>query len=185
MRLFLGCPLDADTARKVAAWAEEELKGLPVKLVPAENLHATTLFFGEVDEETAALLSHATGLVGWQPMRAEAKALKLYGKTALSLALDAPIDPLQVELRGDAETPLSRMASLLHAMRPRENRPLDLHVTIARARGAIDSRRLPPPPRIHASLDSLVLYRSHLSQRGAHYERLAESQVQDPSFRTS
>ncbi|MBI2263290.1 RNA 2',3'-cyclic phosphodiesterase [Candidatus Berkelbacteria bacterium] len=45
-RLFLALNLPEDLREKIFVWVKQNLEGLPLRLVPPENLHLTLVFFG-------------------------------------------------------------------------------------------------------------------------------------------
>lgn len=74
------------------------------------------------------------------------------------------------------------LAEALQPEFPPENRPFTPHLTLARLDPPRDLRPLlarasPGPAAPPFAVDRLVLYRSHLSSRGARYERLAAAEL--------
>ena len=59
-RLFLACPVPADGADQLYAWAQENLEG---RKVPPENLHVTLVFFGEVEDGAAEEMASMTNAI--------------------------------------------------------------------------------------------------------------------------
>lgn len=64
-RLFIGLDLAAKDKLAIAEWRDKYLRGLPDKPVPAENLHITLSFLGQVKpdklEQLDQLLQHVEG----------------------------------------------------------------------------------------------------------------------------
>lgn len=139
---------------------------------PLENQHVTLKFLGSTAPErlpdvVAACASVATDIepselavegVGVFPSRSRARVLWA--------GLHDPAETLSAVARGldDRLEPLGYRA---------EKRRFTPHLTLARFRDPVRIESLPDLPRAAAfSLDGFGLWRSHLSPRGARYERL-------------
>ncbi|MCL6684280.1 RNA 2',3'-cyclic phosphodiesterase [Sphingomonas alba] len=149
--------------------------GPELRWVGDEQLHLTLRFVGEVEQPTADDL--ATALAR---MRFEAFELRLTGVGRFDQrnggAVWAGIEP---------KAPLAALASKVERICqevgiPAERRAFHPHITLARWKGrssrAADAfveraRSLSSKP---FAVDRFILYESHLSRHGPHYEAMAE-----------
>jgi RNA 2',3'-cyclic 3'-phosphodiesterase len=175
-------------ARDVAVAAREagSTRG-SLRLLDAESLHLTLCFLGsrpvgEIDALATALAAEAEHacelLVGaplWlPPRRPHALAVEVHDR-------DGELTRVQERVSGALVG--------ASAWRP-ERRRFRPHITLARVRGRVGSRRLaatgdarverpgrelslPPTPRLSFTPEAIVLYRSWLAPTGATYEALA------------
>ncbi len=170
-RLFLALPVPPVEAERLALWAAHALAGKPVRLVPAHQLHATLLFFGDVDSPKRDEMAKLVAGVAAVPFPVRVGPLRLYGRSALAVALlAAPNDLAGLEERVFCQPPLNGLLAYLHPAERR--RPgIRLHITVARAREPI---ALPsPPPPLEAVLGRIALFESRLSSSGPTYTELA------------
>ncbi|MDR3690707.1 MAG: hypothetical protein P4L46_15115 [Fimbriimonas sp.] len=184
-RIFLGCPLPADCAHELNKWALSSFPSTGFRVTPVERLHATILFFGEVDESLKDVLARETGLVRWDRLSVRLDSVRQYGRNAIALRLVAPGDVLTKlgqRLFSDAEIPDDPLARLYRQLpkarsrRPHETQSLDLHVTVARTRNSGHPRleTLIAPQR-SLELNRLVLYQSINTEDGLEYRVVAEA----------
>ena len=204
--MFLACPVPEEVARALHRWAGVDLvcmRGL--RVVPAEQMHVTLMFFGNVSTEARAMLAELCEKVVWHPFPVFVGGIEVFGRKALGAWLDA--DPEEFERldelvgRGymlSAKDP--RAVALLEAalriddpmvllsrnigkddfnekwLRKKRGEPLNLHITIARLGKEF---KLDPswlnPPPIEFELGPPALYESHLRSEGARYEKVAVS----------
>ncbi|MBU6373112.1 MAG: RNA 2',3'-cyclic phosphodiesterase [Alphaproteobacteria bacterium] len=130
LRLFAAIPIPDDIARRVVAL----MRGLPgARWTPAENLHVTLRFFGELDEPNAEDLDAAID-AAVAPMRPF--SLRLKGAGAFGGA-----DPHAVWIGvEDASGDLARLAEACEraarsvGLKP-ETRRFTPHLTVAKTRG--------------------------------------------------
>lgn len=191
-RLFVGCPVPEEAAQALTECARRTLEGADVRLIKPEDMHVTLLFYPNVSDDERTRLAELTRQVSWRPLNAKTGELRSFSRSALAITLE--VEPegrrwLQDSLlrssdssRFDLEAPLAQMSMMLGAVerqrrwRAQEyDRPLALHVTVARLkhgwRGA-----LPGGLAVRdLVLDRLCLYESHLSSDGARYEVLSEA----------
>lgn len=173
IRLFVALPLPEDLRERLAGLSG----GLPaVRWVPAENMHVTLRFVGEVDEGVADDLHDALSGVRAPAFDLALAGVGTFGPERNPHALWAGVErsaPL-AHLREKVESALVRAG-----LEP-ETRRFTPHVTLARMKAA-------PGPRLaqfmasHDALrlgpfacDRFVLYSSHLGRAGAAYRAEAE-----------
>lgn len=184
MRLFVAVNLPPDD-RAALHGAAEPLRqaGFPFRWTAADALHLTLVFLGEVAEPGVPEITNALDAVAadTEPFR-----LRIGGIGAFP-NLSRP-RVLWMAVQGTAEAgtaPLielqRRIAAALEplgfAIEEREYTP---HLTLARSRKDARSGDFPDLPSVAAEVRttveftvvSLDLMRSHLSPRGAHYERM-------------
>ena len=166
MRLFIAIELPSPRKREL-----EQLRAkIPgARWVPAEQIHLTLAFLGEVDEDTAGRLTDELARI-----QAEAFNLSFSG-TGCFPNLHHP----RVLWAGLQQEPaLTRLAAAIHsAVRacgiPLEERPFSPHITLARLKlpcsreageflGNYRSLTIPPFP-----VQEFTLFQSRLSQQGA------------------
>ena len=176
LRAFFALDLPSAVQVRAAQAAEELRRAVPegVRWVPAENLHLTLKFLGDVGERQV-------------PQLVERALAKL-----------APVSPFEVELSGFGALPnartarvvwlgvskgsreMARIARKLDAAGAsigveRERRPFRAHLTLGRlrspARAALE--RAATPEEISFRVQEIVLYESRLSSDGARYSPLA------------
>jgi 2'-5' RNA ligase len=176
VRLFVAIELDAAVRSRAAALAE----GLRLRLgprviarwVPADNLHITIWFIGEVPDDRAAAILSAID----RPFDVAPFDLHIAGFGAFPRSGAPRVFWLGVQAGGESLARLHR--ELSERLRPLgiepERRPYSAHLTIARVKpGGAGGR----PPRLDPDGDAgtcrisgLTVLRSHLSSKGATYE---------------
>ena len=176
MRLFLGIDV-GEEARRVLGEAMDRMRRRAPdgKWVPGENLHATLVFLGWIEEERVESLRRALDEVG---SRHPAATLQLAGGGTFGTKKRPRV--LFAALEGEVERVAQMQADLESAMtafgyQP-EKRPYRPHVTLARARdprgdaalaGCVDG--LAGLPRLPVGVGEIVLYQSALQRSGARY----------------
>ncbi len=160
-------------AARVAAALRDEV-GEGVRLTPAENLHLTLKFLGDLPQHALPkLLARAAArLAPERPFE-----VTLAGLGAFPNARAARV--LWVGAAQGA-APLAKLARKLEAAgkgvgAQRERRPFHAHLTLARLREPrrVPIERLPAPDSSGFSVEEVVLYESRLSSSGASYSPLA------------
>ena len=184
-RLFVALDLPKDAREALAAWGREVAAGdgaeRRLRLVPADALHVTLCFLGWRDEGQAGEIGALTlGAVGVNAAAAPALALG-------AAAWLPPRRPrvLAVDLADEGGALAGMQARVSDALEARaafepEKRPFRPHVTVARVpRGARAGGReeLAAPAPLRFPGAAVTLYRSRLSQAGAHYEALARAEL--------
>jgi 2'-5' RNA ligase len=185
MRLFLGIDLPEPVARAAAAIAErlknEIARAAPraaLRWVPAENLHITVWFLGEVQEPRADALAAALrpGL-DVPPFSLRIAAAGAFPGAGAPRVLWLGLPEGRAGLLAVHDRLRPRLGSL--GFEP-EKRPYDPHLTIARVKDV-------PRPEIAAvrailadtrsaagefRVEAVTLFKSRTSPHGAQYERL-------------
>lgn len=182
MRLFLALNLPpAERERIRRATAPLRAARLPVRWAETDALHLTLKFLGEVADARASDVQAAAALVAGEFADFDYELRGLGGFPNLRL-------PRVVWVGVQAPPALPRLAVALDQALaglgfPREERPFSAHLTLGRAeRGAgagagafgelaALAAQFDYAARIEAQ--SVDLMRSHLSPRGARYERIA------------
>lgn len=169
MRLFLALDLPDDARRAIAATASDA-PGL--RRVPAEQLHVTLAFLGDVEPARLPAIVAAIEAVDRTggPIVLSPKAIGTFPPRG-------PARVVVVHLGGDGVARLGRLQSDLAAALASlgfapERRAFRPHVTVARVR---DSRRAPrdlvrPLDLPSFMATTLTLYRSTLAPAGATYQ---------------
>lgn len=173
MRLFVAAIPSTALARRLAD-AAAELTPPELRPTPAEHVHLTIQFLGDVEPDVVPALT-----------RALADACVHHAPTELSLEEIAPGPPRRPRmLWGTATAPPAyealvnavAAAAAPHAPEARSARPGRPHLTLARLRGRAGLRDWPAPrPLADARLPvtELALVRSELGPHGPRYTTLA------------
>lgn len=167
LRLFVGLPLPADAAERLAAWQRRELAEIAgARLVPPENLHVTVAFLGHRPS------GDVDGILG--VLRGTARAVELpvltparYRETrSVGMVVFVDKDGRATRLAGEVGEGLERLG-----VYERERRKWLPHVTVLRFR--VPPRVAPPVPDLGpVSPSEVALYHSVLRPTGAQYEIL-------------
>jgi 2'-5' RNA ligase len=180
MRLFVAVDLSSEAIAEAARAAAEIRAKYPsagFRWARVENMHLTVRFIGHVSEDTDALVAAMSGPVFEPPF-----AMTLAGCGAFPAS--GAVRVVWIGL-GAGVPELTRLGGIMDdRLRPfgfePEARPFSPHLTLARAqraqgvpRGLRESlSRIRVRPAA-TEVRQAVLYRSHLSPRGARYEPLA------------
>lgn len=183
MRLFVAVNLPGpEQERVMTAAAALRSADLPVRWVEPDALHITLKFLGEVPEPeydpvAQAVMDVASRHPGFRLELRGAGAFPNARRPAVWWIGVAPSEPLH-RLRQDVEDTLSPLGF------PTEARPFSPHLTLGRTRRdgagrrggarAPDAEALLQRVALHSTftVETLDLMRSHLSPRGARYERV-------------
>jgi 2'-5' RNA ligase len=194
MRLFLALPLPDDAARALEEATRRHVASPAAppgdwRATPAERIHLTLKFLGEVDPARVPALSEALpgiARAAGGPIDAEA------GGPGGWLLLPSPRDARVLAVR--LSDPAGRLPSLAASVEgrtaalgfARERRPFLPHATVARlrrpARGRGRSPVPPPaseggPPAMRLRLDRVVLMESVLGPGGPRYAAVATASL--------
>lgn len=173
-RLFLALDPPADARRELAAWRDDLIAGRDdLRPVAPEALHVTLVFLGYRPEKEIEAIAETA----FEPLAGLAPA----SLTPTSVRPLPPHGPrlfaLDLEDAGEACAGVQAAAEgALVAARfyKPEKRPFWPHMTLARVKRERRAGPLEPEglPDAFSAAD-VVLYRSHLSLKGARYEPLA------------
>ena len=173
MRLFVAAIPPPALARRLAD-AAAALAPPALRATPAENLHVTIHFLGDVHADAVPALT--TDL---------AEACRLHAPAELALDAMAPGPPRRPRMLWATAAASSEYAALVdavsaaaapHAPNARSARPGTPHLTLARLRGRAHLDRWPDPqPLADARIPvaELALVRSELGPSGPRYTTLA------------
>ena len=191
MRLFVAIEIEAAVAHEIAA-LEEELRRRVAALaprsritwVPAERLHLTVRFIGEVDERRAAELAQALQPV----LSTEPFDLIVSGVGAFPGS--GPARVMWVGLAGGLEAlqavEQEVSARLAQFGVPREDRAYRPHLTLARVRDAGGLRAKPLIEGFErrefgrSRVEAITLFLSRLSPKGPTYVALQRTSLGGP-----
>lgn len=178
-RLFVGVPVPEEL-RAMVRTAQRSLDGEGLRLTPADQLHVTLAFLGEVGSDVAAaaqrVVSERRASMGGEVV--------LGGIVLLPTPRKARVVALGIE---DGEGVLAGLfeevwSGLAKAGGPGpETRPFRPHLTIARVRAPGKVHPRSDSPRERWRIRSVCLYRSRLTREGARYEVLTEAILRDRS----
>jgi 2'-5' RNA ligase len=173
VRAFFGLPVPDAQREALARFITESAAAAPsFRWTPAANLHLTVRFIGSVDRSLVEGIASRLAARSLGAVDMELGDVGTFKRGRLARVV-------WLGLRSGAEE-LKRLAAEVEAEcfsagLEAEKRPLQAHLTLARARpreGA-ELAPLPPPPRVEPwRATELVLYASHLSPKGAVYEAL-------------
>ena len=179
-RLFVALDLPAGAREQLVDWRSEVLRGRnDLRPVAPESLHLTLVFIGyrpekEIDTIGAAVREAVDGLPAAALRATQVSAVPPRRPRLFALDLD--------DDGGRAVGAQAAVSDALEAGRfyTPEKRPFWPHVTFARVkRGArAEPLEAEPPPEPFEAAD-VILYRSHLSPRGATYEALVRARLHD------
>lgn len=168
MRLFFALPLPEGPRRALAALQSDVGKA---RWVPAEQLHVTMRFLGEVDEEAEARVVERVERArpSWPAVRVAVRGLGVFGSPERPRVLWAALDPA-----GEVRRIAAELESCVRdAGLPPEERSFTAHVTLARLTRP-DRRALRALLERQARFETeafdvpaLVLYQSTLTNTGA------------------
>jgi 2'-5' RNA ligase len=152
MRLFFAAWPPAATARALAHWAREAQRGCGGRATPAQNIHLTLCFLGDVDPDLA---------------RSRGAALRL---PALAFRIERARywAHNHIVWAGPVETP-PRLRQLARELG--ESREFAAHVTLLRK--ARPPAALPPLPLLEWPVGEFRLVSSTLGRSGPNYDVLA------------
>ncbi len=172
IRLFVGIPLPPSLQQRLVSFAA----GIPnAHWTPAENLHLTLRFVGEVDEAVANSIHDALAELQAPAFTMTVAGCGTFegGRRAITLWLGVEREPALLRLRDKVESALVRIGL------PPEGRRFQPHITLARLKD-------PPLPKLQSFIAghnlfresvpvaSFVLFSSHLGRGEPIYTAEAE-----------
>jgi 2'-5' RNA ligase len=178
LRLFAALELPHAAVAALEAFRDAAADPDVWRPVPAESLHVTLAFLGTTDEELVPELEAALrAAAGPAPRLRLAGSLLLPPRRprVLCAALDDPDGTL-----GELQARVAAGLAATGAYTP-EARPFRPHVTVARLRSGARAPRVVDvaPERVEFRGESLTLFVSRLSPRGARYEPLVRVGLAD------
>jgi RNA 2',3'-cyclic 3'-phosphodiesterase len=177
MRLFVAIPLPVPIRENLAHWVRKCGAQPTLRWTPAEQLHITLHFLGEVAEERVSGVMKALDKVHAAAFSVALDRVELLGRGSI-LAAAMQLNP---EIAALAESVRARMAEFTDGVAEtfREFRP---HVTLARARRgktAPKLKTLPAFPMLEFRAECFRLYRSELRKEGAAHMVVGEWRLGD------
>lgn len=170
MRLFAAIPLPESTRAALAAWSASSGPRPGLRWTPAEQLHITLKFLGDVADDRVGRIVEALDGIAARGFTVELERLELLGRAGVLAAAAKPAPSLS-RLAGEVR---SRLASFAEDPEEREFHP---HITLARARRGSrvpKAHSLPPLPALEFTATCLRLYRSQTRPEGAVYSVIQE-----------
>lgn len=170
IRAFVALPIPEAARAVLGPFLEQCARCAPgLRWVPAENLHLTLRFLGDIDEQVAGRLADRLGTIRAAPFTLRTGALGSFGGTRSPRVVWLGLEEGASQAQGLAELCEAACRELgLDA----EARPFRPHLTLARARDREPPPlpRLPPAPAIEPwTAGEFVLYRSQLGRGPARY----------------
>jgi RNA 2',3'-cyclic 3'-phosphodiesterase len=175
LRCFLAVELEAPMRAEIAhigASLGGELSG--ARFTPADNLHLTLKFMGELAQSAVERLAEQAAA---KLAREPGFEVTLEGLGAFPNAREARVFWLGVSRGGGA---LARLARKLDATAarfgvPKEKRPYQAHLTLARLRepAPIPLERIAAPGPLQLAVERVTLFESRLAPSGARHIPLA------------
>jgi RNA 2',3'-cyclic 3'-phosphodiesterase len=176
-RLFVGIALPEEAHGALALLCN----GLPgAKWVEPDNMHISLRFIGEVDGGTGQDIDSALCRIAAPAFSLTLSGVDCFAQASRVRVLWAGVgkEPLLVHLREKVESALVRSG-----LEP-DRRKFKPHVTLARFKNGV-SDRLGSYMQRHSRflhgpfpITAFTLYQSHLGSRGAHYETIAEYELE-------
>ncbi len=177
-RLFIAIPLPDAVRLRLSLLAG----GVPgARWTPAENMHLTLRFVGDVDDRDADDLADALGDIAARPFALRIAGVGQFGDKRRARVLWAGVEPSTAlgELRAAVDGQVVRLGH------PPEGRRYSPHVTLARMKG-LAPERLAAFMETHGGLAlapfdvaSFALISSHRGRERAHYRVEASYPLSD------
>ncbi|MDG7011078.1 MAG: RNA 2',3'-cyclic phosphodiesterase [Nitrososphaerota archaeon] len=174
MRAFVALEVPAQVVDSLAAFQRELFSsGADVKLVERENLHFTAKFLGEISEAQAAEAESRLRKLSLKSARVEVRGVGAFPDLSRPRVVWASVPKGQAGL---VLPMLKEVIDSLDGIGERDDRPFQLHLTLARVRSGRNLRELQQAVRDNADrsfgiadLISLKLKSSHLTPKGPIY----------------
>ena len=175
LRLFAAVEIPQNTKDEVERAVSPWRQRLPAaKWVRPENWHVTVKFLGRTDPGLLARVHDACAVAaaGIRPFRVELDGLGVFPRPKRARVFWVGLDD-----EGGMATLASALDKELEREFPPEKRPFSAHLTVARlnppAPVDVDGLERSAVEAAPFRVGHLVLFRSHLSPKGARYEPLA------------
>jgi len=185
MRTFIAVELPEDIKRAIIS-VQDKLKasGADVKWVPAQNIHLTLKFLGEIDQdifEKISLIMEGTA-GGTPPFEADIVSVGAFPKISYPRVIWIGIGLGDDKLQPIVKTLEEKIQELGI---PKEERAFASHITIGRVRSNSGKEKLVETlnklegcfngERPRFKINKITLFRSYLSPKGPTYEILKEA----------
>jgi len=165
-RLFFALWPTEEVRANLATISQQATKALQGRSIPAENLHITLVFIGEVNTTTKHCLQQVAGQVPGQKFTLildemeywPKKQIVWLGARQIPAALQTLVNELTTRLQVCGHRP--------------ETRPYQAHITLMRKAQPL-TKRLPTCAPIVWPLEDFCLVRSQLDSAGSRYEIIA------------
>lgn len=164
LRLFFALWPPAQTARALHAWALEAQIAAGGKVTPADSIHLTLAFLGEVLPENLDSVLQAAHRVGAKRHALMLEQAEYRPRNRIVWASPREIPPALGDLAEQLARHLKESGFSL------EKRPFAAHITLLRKAHA--PRALPPLPALAWPVTEFVLVRSQLDANGSRYSVL-------------
>ena len=161
-RLFFALWPGADLQTLLAEKAREALGGRRARRTPAENLHVTLAFLGEVSPEARTCAEQAAGRISGAPFTLSIDRLGYWSRKGLLWAGSSTPPPALERLAADLGGALEADCGF-----QRDQRPFQAHVTVARKVPRMPGRIAIEP--LEWPVERFVLVASELGPNGATY----------------
>lgn len=180
VRAFIAVPLPKTAADAIGA-LQEQLKrpGRSMRCVPAENIHLTLRFFGDIEPSEVPRIERAMAVAAdtFEPVALCVRGMGCFPNVRKARVLWAGISGEVNRLR---ELHARLETALADAGMPGDGRPFKGHLTMARIKTPPTSTEMLDIIENHADFETdafdigaIVLYRSELGPAGARYSPLA------------
>jgi RNA 2',3'-cyclic 3'-phosphodiesterase len=163
-RVFLGIPLKREYIDACEQVKEMNIDVPGIRWVPRENLHITTLFIGDVDEnQIHAMCDDITAVL---------KQHKPFALAFDRFVFMPPRRPRMIWLKFKKSSDFARLTlALSHKLLDQDpDHPPKAHVTLARFKKAPKQKLIFPEADLKTiPIDKIQLYQSELKPQGAEY----------------
>lgn len=182
IRTFIAADLPESVCEELA-WIQAELRTKKFKFqwVKPENIHLTLIFLGDVDPE---MLEGISGAVAdtvrcHDPIRLAIQGLGVFPRIKRPRIIWTGMTG-EVKILRELKSSLDRSLLKVNGLKFKpERRPFRAHLTLGRAKGRIDSRklvtamnRLQGVPSAPLIIDAIHVFKSDLRAGGAVYTKL-------------
>ena len=174
-RIFIAINLPVLIKKKLLEF-QREWADLPVRWTKEPSLHITLVFIGYVDDEEMLEICRLARQAVKKHQSFEIKLKRIClgppDRPARMIWIEGEENSALAKLKNDLEEVLFNSAN--HGFNHRENRPLRIHITLARIRQE-EWRSLPDKPKIDQEISlvfpvaSIEIMESYLSRQGADY----------------
>ena len=170
MRLFFALWPSATTQQQWLSSTDSLIKPLGGKQVPANNLHLTLHFLGEIDGSRTSTLQRMVDRLQPQDIILRFDKIECWRKADLACLRASHEPPALINLVNQLGKGLQQAGFTV------EKRAFKAHVTLAR-RLQFCAEQLPVWPSLEWQADTLALVRSRLTPEGSIYTPVSEWQL--------